>query len=118
MPWHAPHQGGIVQLPNGDWWGFSLDDAGPVGRTLWVGPVTWSSGWPYFGDPAAPALPVSSPKPKVGTFPIKRPSHVRRLFGIEASLAVAVEPQPGRCEVVALREAADLCVWKRRLPRT
>ncbi|MBV9849808.1 MAG: glycoside hydrolase 43 family protein [Armatimonadetes bacterium] len=70
MPWHAPHQGGIVQLPNGDWWGFSLADAGPVGRTTWVGPITWKDGWPYFGDPAAPGFPVTSPKPKVGTFPV------------------------------------------------
>jgi beta-xylosidase len=70
MPWHAPHQGGIVQLPNGDWWGFSLADTGPVGRTMWGGPITWRDGWPYFGDPAAPAFPLTSPKPKVGTFPI------------------------------------------------
>lgn len=73
MPWHAPHQGGIVQLPNGDWWGFSLADTGPVGRTMWGGPVTWKDNWPYFGDPAAPAFPVTSPKPKLGKFPIKHP---------------------------------------------
>jgi beta-xylosidase len=70
MPWHAPHQGGIVQIPNGDWWGFSLADTGPVGRTTWVGPITWKDGWPYFGDPTAPAFPLTSPKPKLGSFPI------------------------------------------------
>ena len=70
MSWHAPHQGGIVQLENGDWWGFSLADTGPVGRTLWVGPVTWKDGWPYFGDPATPAFPVTSPKPTVGPSPV------------------------------------------------
>jgi beta-xylosidase len=73
MPWHAPHQGGIVQLSNGDWWGFSLADTGPVGRTLWVGQVTWRGGWPYFGSPAAPAFPLTSPKPRVGSFPITHP---------------------------------------------
>ncbi len=65
MPWHAPHQGGIVQIPNGDWWGFSLADTGPVGRAMWLGPVTWKDGWPFFGDPAAPAFPLTSLKPKI-----------------------------------------------------
>ncbi len=73
MPWHAPHQGGIVQLSNGDWWGFSLADTGPVGRAMWVGPVNWKDGWPYFGDPAAPAFPTTSLKPKIGLFPVTAP---------------------------------------------
>ncbi len=66
MPWHAPHQGGIVQLPDGDWWGFSLADTGPVGRTTWIGPITWKDGWPYFGNPASPGFPLTSPKPPLG----------------------------------------------------
>ena len=70
MPWHAPHQGGIVQLSNGDWWGFSLADTGPVGRTTWIGPITWSEGWPYFGNPASPGFPVTSRMPAVGKVPI------------------------------------------------
>lgn len=43
------HQGGIVQLPNGDWWGFSMLDFLAVGRTTCLSPVTWVDGWPYFG---------------------------------------------------------------------
>ena len=43
------HQGGIVQLPNGDWWGFSMMDLKSVGRTTFLSPVTWHQGWPYFG---------------------------------------------------------------------
>ncbi len=70
IPWHAPHQGGIVSLPNGDWWGFSLADTGPVGRTTWVGPITWKDDWPYFGDPAAPGFPMTGLKPKVGLSPL------------------------------------------------
>ena len=27
------HQGGIVDLPNGDWWGFSMMDFRSIGRT-------------------------------------------------------------------------------------
>jgi len=43
------HQGGIVDLPNGDWWGFSMMDFKSVGRTTFLSPVTWQDGWPYFG---------------------------------------------------------------------
>ena len=43
------HQGGIVQLPNGDWWGVSMLDFRAVGRTVSLSPITWVDGWPYFG---------------------------------------------------------------------
>ena len=45
------HQGGIVDLPNGEWWGFSMMDFMSVGRTTCLSPVTWQDGWPYFGLP-------------------------------------------------------------------
>lgn len=45
------HQGGIVDLPNGDWWGYSMMDFKSVGRTTFLSPVTWHDGWPYFGLP-------------------------------------------------------------------
>ena len=43
------HQGGIVQAPNGKWWGVSMQDFNAVGRTVCLSPVTWVDGWPYFG---------------------------------------------------------------------
>ena len=45
------HQGGIVDLPNGDWWGWSMMDTKSMGRTTFLSPVTWLNGWPYFGLP-------------------------------------------------------------------
>jgi beta-xylosidase len=45
------HQGGIVQTPFGEWWGFSMMDANSVGRLTALSPVTWKDGWPYFGLP-------------------------------------------------------------------
>ncbi len=45
------HQGGIVDLPNGDWWGYSMMDFKSIGRTTFLSPVTWHDGWPYFGLP-------------------------------------------------------------------
>lgn len=45
----AIHQGGIVDTPKGEWWGFSMMDANSVGRLTALSPVTWQDGWPYFG---------------------------------------------------------------------
>lgn len=47
----AIHQGGIVDTPTGEWWGFSMMDANSVGRLTALSPVTWQDGWPYFGLP-------------------------------------------------------------------
>ena len=43
------HQGGIVQAPDGKWWGVSMQDFNAVGRTVCLSPVTWVDGWPFFG---------------------------------------------------------------------
>ncbi|MDX2029208.1 MAG: glycoside hydrolase 43 family protein [Blastocatellia bacterium] len=45
------HQGGIVNTPSGEWWGFSMMDYNSVGRLTGLSPVTWKEGWPYFGLP-------------------------------------------------------------------
>ncbi len=45
------HQGGIVNTPGGEWWGFSMMDYNSVGRLTCLSPVTWRDGWPYFGLP-------------------------------------------------------------------
>lgn len=66
------HQGGIVQTPAGEWWGWSMMDYNSVGRLTALSPVTWKDGWPYFGLPGNPGrtprtwakpagLPVSAP---------------------------------------------------------
>ena len=45
------HQGGIVQVQSGEWWGWSMLDYNSVGRVTALSPVTWVDGWPYFGLP-------------------------------------------------------------------
>jgi len=45
------HQGGIVDTPEGQWWGFSMMDHNSVGRLTCLSPVVWTNGWPYFGLP-------------------------------------------------------------------
>jgi len=43
------HQGGMLQLPNGDWWAVSMQDFHSIGRTVCLSPITWKDGWPFFG---------------------------------------------------------------------
>ena len=45
------HQGGIVETPLGEWWGFSMMDYNSVGRLTALSPITWKDGWPWFGLP-------------------------------------------------------------------
>jgi len=43
----VPHQGGLVQTQNGDWYYMAFTDAYPGGRVPTMAPITWSSdGWP------------------------------------------------------------------------
>jgi beta-xylosidase len=43
----VPHQGGLVQTQNGDWWYMAFTDAYPGGRMPTLAPITWTGdGWP------------------------------------------------------------------------
>ncbi|GAA2564648.1 hypothetical protein GCM10010435_41330 [Winogradskya consettensis] len=43
----VPHQGGLVQTQNGEWWYMAFTDAYPGGRMPTLAPITWSGdGWP------------------------------------------------------------------------
>jgi beta-xylosidase len=72
------HQGGLVQLPNGDWWGFSMMDVRSMGRTTFLSPVTWSDGWPYFGLLGnLGRSPRTWVKPATGAIPPPTPTYQR-----------------------------------------
>jgi len=43
------HQGGIVDLPDGSYWGYLHQDDGAIGRMTRICPITWENGWPKFG---------------------------------------------------------------------
>ena len=43
-------QGGIVDTPDGDWYGIVFQDHGAVGRIPVLVPVTWKDGFPVFGE--------------------------------------------------------------------
>lgn len=61
------HQGGIIQVQSGEWWGYSMMDYNSVGRLTCLSPVTWRDGWPYFGLPGnLTRTPRTWTKPNTG----------------------------------------------------
>lgn len=48
---HSPHQGGIVQTQQGDWYYIAFNDAFPAGRLPVMAPITWQDGWPVVDLP-------------------------------------------------------------------
>jgi beta-xylosidase len=43
-------QGGLIDTPEGNWFGYLFRDYGAVGRIPYLVPVTWENGWPIFGE--------------------------------------------------------------------
>jgi len=73
LPAGSPHQGGIVELDNGESWFLSFKSTGHFGRVVHLNPVHWGEDdWPVFGDrgqpvtthrkPALPAAPLAHPQ--------------------------------------------------------
>lgn len=72
-PTNGPHQGGMIQLKNGDWWFIIMQDRGPIGRVPCLLPVNWVDGWPMLGANGKDAVVYQ--KPNVGKkFKIKAPA--------------------------------------------
>ncbi|MGA3163047.1 MAG: glycoside hydrolase 43 family protein [Verrucomicrobiota bacterium] len=46
---NGPHQGALIDLPNGEWWFLHFQDAGAYGRIVHLQPVNWKDGWPFMG---------------------------------------------------------------------
>lgn len=42
-------QGGLIDMPNGQWYSYLFRDYGSVGRIPCLVPVTWEDGWPVLG---------------------------------------------------------------------
>lgn len=63
-PPNGLHQGGMVQLKNGDWWFVIMQDRGPIGRVPCLVPVEWVDGWPMLGRRGKDL--ITYPKPEVG----------------------------------------------------
>lgn len=63
-PPNGLHQGGMVQLKNGDWWFIIMQDRGPIGRVPNLVPVEWLDGWPMLGRNGKDV--ITYPKPEIG----------------------------------------------------
>lgn len=68
------HQGGIVELPDGQWYGFVMKDSGAIGRMTYIGPVFWTNNWPVWGTADTPGkIPATARKPIQGE-PVCQPA--------------------------------------------
>jgi beta-xylosidase len=75
---NGPHQGGWVELKNGDGWFIHFQDRDAYGRIVHLNPVSWVDGWPMMGvdlDGNGVGEPVTKyKKPNVGkTYPLTVP---------------------------------------------
>lgn len=58
------HQGALVDLPNGEYYGFVMLDAGSIGRVTNISPIFWQDDWPVWGTPDSPGrVPARATKP-------------------------------------------------------
>ncbi|MCC5929653.1 MAG: glycoside hydrolase 43 family protein [Cyclobacteriaceae bacterium] len=47
---NGPHQGGWVELDNGENWFVHFQDKGPYGRIVHLQPMIWKNDWPVIGE--------------------------------------------------------------------
>ena len=47
---NGPHQGALVDTPNGEWWFIHFQDRGPYGRIVHLQPTKWRNGFPVIGS--------------------------------------------------------------------
>lgn len=75
---NGPHQGGYIELDNGEGWFVHFQEKQPYGRIVHLQPVRWKDDWPVMGtdeDGDGTGEPVSThKKPNVGKqYPIATP---------------------------------------------
>jgi len=46
---NGPHQGSLVETPEGEWWFYHFQDAAHRGRVVHLQPVRWKDDWPLMG---------------------------------------------------------------------
>jgi len=47
---NGPHQGALVDTPEGQWWFLHFQYQDPLGRVVHLQPVRWEDGWPVIGE--------------------------------------------------------------------
>lgn len=85
----VPHQGGLVQTQNGDWYYMAFVDAYPGGRMPALAPITWTGdGWPQV-QTVNGAWGVNYPRPNLPA----PPRAVKPLTGVETFAGTTLGPQ-------------------------
>lgn len=46
---NGPHQGALVDTPDGDWWFYHFQETPVLGRVVHLQPVRWQDDWPLMG---------------------------------------------------------------------
>jgi len=46
---NGPHQGALVETPEGEWWFFHFQSTPVLGRVMHLQPARWRDGWPHIG---------------------------------------------------------------------
>lgn len=46
---NGPHQGGLFDTPNGEWWFAHFQSVNVLGRIVWLQPAKWINDWPVIG---------------------------------------------------------------------
>lgn len=57
-------QGGLIDMPNGNWYAYLFRDFGAVGRIPYLVPVKWEDGWPVLGEDGKVPVNLSLPANK------------------------------------------------------
>ncbi|WP_262286414.1 family 43 glycosylhydrolase [Micromonospora sp. MA102] len=85
----VPHQGGLVQTQNGDWYYMAFQDAYPGGRMPVLAPITWTAdGWPTV-QTVNGAWGTSYPQPNIPA----SSKTVRPMTGADTFTATTLGPQ-------------------------
>jgi beta-xylosidase len=95
---NGPHQGGLVELANGESWFLHFQERQPYGRIVHMQPVQWIDDWPVMGhdpDGDGKGEPVlHHKKPKLGDQPVRNPVVGDEFDGEALSLAWQWQAQP------------------------
>jgi len=59
---NGPHQGALVDTPDGDWWFVHFQDANVYGRIIHLQPIQWLNDWPVMGQQGEPVLRHAKPR--------------------------------------------------------
>ncbi|ACB76517.1 non-reducing end alpha-L-arabinofuranosidase family hydrolase [Opitutus terrae] len=88
------HQGAIVDLPDGRWFGFIMRDSGSIGRMTNLSPIYWQDDWPVWGSPTGPdQVPAVAEKPVQGQ-PVRQPATSDEFDSAELGLQWAWNHNP------------------------